>query len=534
MAAERSARRRRLIQGSTLGAGVVLALVLFALVNYLASRHYQRFDVTASQLYSLSEKSLSVARGIDRDVDMVIFLNPSSELYGPVDELLSRYAAANPEHIEKRVVDPAKNLLEARRLVERFSIERENVVVVATDDDRRVIDEFDLADYDYSGAQFGQGPTLEEFKGEKLITSALLALVEATKPKIVFTTGHGEGTLEPGDPRSLSQARDLLGKDNFEIEEWSSLGKDEVPAGTDLLVVAGPTTNFLPPELELFSSYLDAGGRMLMLLDPVFAQGSASRLVDLGLAPWLARYGVEIRDDIVIDPTSELPFFGPETLFTDAYGSHPIVESLEQTRTRVLLPLARSVSASAEPPDGVEVSKLVSTSAEAWGETDLENLDKVERGDGDVEGPVSLGVAVTIEVAAGGDHGEEAEAPEELEPGAEGEESEAEGEPTADEVDLSADDEEEDAPEARLVVYGDYDFAADGQVMNGANSVLLLNTFNWLVKRDELIDIEGRKPPQTSLNLSRGEISNVYTLVLVLMPGLAVVAGIWVYTRRRR
>ena len=70
--------------------------------------------------------------------------------------------------------------------------------------------------------------------------------------------------------------------------------------------------------------------------------------------------------------------------------------------------------------------------------------------------------------------------------------------------------------------------------MNGANSLLLLNTLNWLVKRDELIDIEGRRPPQTSLNLTRAEISNVYLLVLVLMPGLAVVAGIWVYVRRRR
>ena len=210
--AERTATQRRLIHGSTLGAGVILALALFAMVNYLASRHYQRFDWTSSRLYSLSEKSLSVVRGIDREIDMVIFLNPASELYGQVDELLSRYAAANPEFIKKRVVDPARNLLEAQRLVDRYSIERENVVVVATDDDRRVIDEVDLAEYDYSGAQFGQGPTLEAFRGEQLITSALLALVEARKPKILFTTGHGEGPLDPGDPRSLSQARDLLSR----------------------------------------------------------------------------------------------------------------------------------------------------------------------------------------------------------------------------------------------------------------------------------------------------------------------------------
>ena len=103
-----------------------------------------------------------------------------------------------------------------------------------------------------------------------------------------------------------------------------------------------------------------------------------------------------------------------------------------------------------------------------------------------------------------------------------------------DELDLGDDEDEEDAPQARLVVYGDFDFAADDQVMNGANSLLLLNTFNWLVKRDELIDIEAREPKQTSLNMSRDQIANVYLWVLVLLPGLAVIAGVWVYRSRRR
>ena len=84
----------------------------------------------------------------------------------------------------------------------------------------------------------------------------------------------------------MRQARDLLGRDNFDIEEWSSLGETEVPAGTDLIVVAGPTTGFLPPELEVLSSYLGGGGRLMILLDPVFAPGTGN-MVDLGLTEWL-------------------------------------------------------------------------------------------------------------------------------------------------------------------------------------------------------------------------------------------------------
>lgn len=530
MSHERSETQRALIQGSTLGVGVLMALAVYGMVNYLSYRHYQRADWTSSQLYTLSEKSLRVVRDLDQEIDMVVFLSPSSELYDAASELLDRYAAANPDKVHKREIDPAKNLLEAQRLVEKYSIERENVIVVATENDRRVIDEFDMAEYDYSGAQFGQGPTLQEFKGESQITSALLALAEAKKPKILFTTGHGEEPLSQAqDLRSLSQARDLLGKDNFEIEEWSSLGQTEVPTGTDLLVVAGPTTNFLPPELETFSRYLDAGGRMLLLIDPVFNQ-SADGLVDHGVGEWLAGYGVEIGDDIVVDPSSELPFFGPETIFTDAFGTHPIVEALEQTRTRVLLPLARSVGTADVLPDApgggeLTVEDLVLSSAVGWGETNLAALETVAQDDDDVAGPVSLGVAVSFKVAdaAGLDAEPEVSVPSEADdPEAEAEESEAIGEPADGETD------------ARLVVLGDSDFATDAQLANGANSVLLLNVFNWLVKREKLIDIEGRRPEQTRLSLSQSELTNIYLIVLILMPALALIAGISVWRSRRR
>ena len=523
----------RWVRDSTLGLGALLIVALFVMVNYLAIRHYKRFDWTSNKIYSLSQKSRAVVEGIDEEIDLVIFISPESPIFAPVDELLSSYTAANSK-LRKREVDPAKNLIEAQRLVQRYNIERDNVVIVAKGDDRRVIDEFDLAEYDYSGAQMGQPPTLSEFKGEQLITSALLALIEAKKPKLLFTTGHGEASLEAGDARSLSQAKTLLGGDNFEIEEWSSLGKSEVPPDADLVVVAGPTTNFLPPELEVLGSYLDAGGRLMMMLDPVFSEGK-SGLVDLGLTEWLSGYGVEIRDDIVIDPSSELPFFGPETIFTDSYGNHPVVEALEQRRTRVLMPLARSVSASDPAPEGALVTDLVRTSAAGWGETKLDALDQeVAPDEEDVQGPVTLAVAVSFKVETADASAETDDAEEMTE---ETVETADEGADDLAETEGDAGEDAEEAPEpeeARLVVFGDLDFASDAQVANGDNAVLLLNALNWLIKRKALIDIETRKPEQTTLTLSQGELSQVYLLVLIILPGLAVAFGVWIYLRRRR
>lgn len=511
MADSKTPKNDKWLQGSALGLGAVLALVLFAMVNYLALRHYKRFDWTSSKIYSLSEKTKSVLAGIDRKIDLVIFLDPNSQLFPAVDELLSRYEAANPAYLKKRAVDPARNLIEAKKLVENYKIDRENVVVVAAGDDRRVIEEFDLAEYDYSGAQFGQAPTMKGFKGEQAITSAILELVEQRKPKILLTTGHGEASFSAGAERSISRAHDLLGKDNFDVEEWGSLGKSEVPAGTDLVIVAGPQNAFLPPELEVFSRYLDAGGHMLFMLDPVIDPKSLSP--DYGLGVWLAGYGVEIEGDLVIDPANTLPFFGAETVFTSDYGFHPIVESLEQTRTPALLPLARSVRKAASVSAEKEVSELIKTSSEGWAETDLAALPNVEKGAADLTGPVPLAVAVSFKIGP--------------EPPAGPAEEEGEAEENEEKK-------ADDRPEARLVVFGDLDFATDSQIASGANAELLLNTLNWLAERKQMLAIEARRPEQTRLLLSSAELNSIYLLVLLILPGAAVAVGVMTYLRRRR
>ncbi|MEM9558350.1 MAG: GldG family protein [Acidobacteriota bacterium] len=524
-------RRSALAEGSMLSAGVLLVLALWAMVNYLGWRHYERFDWTSSQLYTLSEKSERVLAQIDRDIDIVTVIRADSPVYTQVDELVERYVAANPERIERRDLDTARDRLELEQMIQTYNIERENVIVIATDDDRRVVDEFDLVEYDMAGPM-GQ-PSVREFKGEQQITSAILSLIESEKPTIRFTSGHGEVPTAPSRGASLSRAASLLGGDNFDLQEWRSLGEADVPADTDLLVIAGPESGFLPPELDAFSRYLDGGGRMLVFADVVFEPGGEQQIADLGLGEWLASYGVELHDDIVIDPASALPLFGAETIFTAEYGNHPIVETLAESGTPVLLGLTRSM-AQGDVPGDAQVVDLVRTSSEAWGETDFASLDRVEAGEGDFTGPLTLAMAVSfpgrvddpldeppadpVDDAADASAGETAEEATE----------ETAGETTDEPLEPSED------REARLVVFGDVDLATDGSVGNGGNALLLLNTFNWLVEREELIEIEGREPKQSRLSMTQGEFYSLLGIVLGLLPLLAVVAGVWVWLRRRR
>jgi ABC-type uncharacterized transport system involved in gliding motility auxiliary subunit len=499
--------RQALAKGSLLSAGVLLVAALLGLVNYLGMKYYKRFDWTGTKLYSLSDKTRSVLTGIPegREVDVTLFLPPGSTLHDASKELLERYAAATPK-VRFRAIEADKNLIEAQRLVDKYQLSSLNVVVFESGDDRRVIEESDLADYDYSGMQFGQAPQMTGFKGEEAFTGAILELVEQRKPKVVVVSGHGEASIDDTGLSGLSQVRDLLGKENLTIESWASLGKPDVPEGTDLLVIAGPKAAFVPAELEALSRYLDRGGRMLVTLDPVLGPQVAGS----GLEAWLAGRGVDVRNDIVVDPAATVPSYSPETLFVSATGDHEVIESLAQAQYPVIVALARSVNPGTAP-GGTEATTLLATTPDGWGETDLANLSKVAKDAADTPSPVALAVAVAAKSKA-------EPAPFEEEP-------------------LDAPKPEDagaDAPTWRLLVVGDTDVATNALLPSAGNPTFVANAFNWLLERQNLLGIGPKKPEQVRLSLTPGQLSRITWGVLAGLPLLAIVAGILVWRRRRR
>ncbi len=501
-------RTRAVLEGSIWSAGVLLVAALVVLLNYFGMKYYHRFDWTGTKIYSLSEKTRSLVGALDRDVSIHVLLQPSSNLFDPARELLERYAAASPR-INLRFVDPEKNLVEAQRLVDQYRLSDLSVVVFESGDERRVVDTSKLADWDYSGLQFGAQPTMTGFRGEEAFTGALIELVEERKPRVLFTSGHGERSIDDSAPAGLSAVRDLLGGENVDLESWSSLGQPEVPAGTDLLVVAGPKVAFLAPEVEALERFVEGGGRMLLMLDPQLDAGGG--LVETGLEIWLARRGVELGRDVVVDPSSTLPFYTAETIFVRAAGAHPIVESLGQAQYPVIVALARSVRTVATP-DRFDARPLLETTSEGWGETELGRLSAIEKGEADIAGPVSIAVAVSVDATPSPIDEEELT-------------SESDAPPPAPVG---------DGPRWRLVVIGDSDFAANDQVSSAGNPTLVSNAFNWLLERQNLLGIGPKTPEQVRLNLTPGQLSTITWLSLLVLPGLAVAAGVAVWSRRRR
>ena len=477
--------KNRTVYKTTIGLAVVLGLGILVLVNWLGSRHYRRFDWTSSGLYTLSGKTVKVLKALKAPVNVTVFMTEGSQLFPETQELLKRYKAASPQVIVE-TLDPTRNRARAEALVKEFGISGPSVVFKSGDRKKYVtVDQ--LVELDFSRARFGGEPSIKSFNGEQEFTSAILTVTESKTPKVLFTTGHGERKIDARSREGFWGVAETFRRDNCKVEEWASLGAGDVPAGADLLVIAGPKSAFTEAERDAVKKFLDAGGHALVFADVEFAPGKGTAMLDFGLRPLLEAYGVLLDDDIVIDPKNRVPQMGPETVFANSFRPHPITKLLEGSA--VVFPLARSVRLAEKLPEGFTGTALVETSAEGWGETDLKNPE-VRKDDRDVKGPVSLAVAI-----------------------------ETSGKPEK---------------KMRLVVFGDADFASNGGIANAANSYLMAGAANWALEREALIAIPPRATDQVAVTMTRGDIGTMTLVAVLFLPLLAVSAGIAVYLRRRR
>jgi ABC-type uncharacterized transport system involved in gliding motility auxiliary subunit len=484
-----SARSTRL--GSS-AVGIALAAVLVIGMNYLAARHWKRFDWTSTQIYSLSETTKKILDGLKKPVQVTVFMAPQqSRLLPEVKELLSRYQARSSK-IEVEYLDPERNPARAQALVTESGA-RLNTIVFRSGDRKKHVEEDKLADFDMAGMGQGGSATIKAFKAEEAFTSAILSVTEDRQPRAYFSKGHGEAAIDSAERgRGFADAKQVLERSNMTVGIWDCLGKDNLPADADLVVVAGPATAFLEPEAGALAKYLASGGRALLLLDPILP-GPGAPPADLGFGALLGKYGIKLGDDLVVDPANALPMVGAETVLANRYGNHAIVRSIAAEGLPVVFPLVRSVTKAEKPPESLAETMLVETSAEGWGETNLTHLDAgIKKDPGDTPGPVSLAVALG-----------------------------------------AADEKKPGAKAPRLVVIGNSRFAANGAISNGANGMLFANAAHWLSGSDKQIGIAPKTPQQSSLALTDSQVLRISWAVIVGLPALAILLGIWVWYRRR-
>jgi len=485
---------------------LLFSLLLVMMVNYLSIRHYKRWDLTREKVYSLTDQSTTILKELSSDVTIYVLFDPLDPLYDQLNELMTRYRAAS-DRISVDMLDPEKDLIKVKDVAEKYGINQQNLLVITSGDRKKFVYKNDLAEMDYSGMQYGQPPTVKAFQGEEAVTSAILSVTDVNQVTVAFLAGHGEKGIEDYTGAGLSSLKDQLEKENYLTKTIALLGQDKVEDDVDVLVIAGPRTRMLDPEMELIRSFLARGGRLLVLADPVFPQ-RGDDLVPLGLEPLLLEYGVKLLSSVVLDTGRMLPFVGPEAIYVDSYRSHPITDKMQ--KIPCIFPVMRAIQ-TVTPSQNVDVSVLMTTTDQGWGETNIGDLLKTgqaEQDKNDDPGPITLGVAISPTKNT------------EQTPGMEEESKDVAEAP--------------ESPDVRIVVIGDSDFMSNDQVPNLGNINFAVNTIHWLSERESLISIPSKRPEQAHIQISRSQIRTIVLIVVLALPLLGIIIGVVVWRSRRK
>lgn len=484
--------------------GTVLALALFAMVNYLSIRHYKRWDWTTQGLYTLSGRTVQVLHQLPARVEIDVFLSESEQGFAELKELVERYRAVK-NSLVVHYIDPDRQPEEYQKYAQRFDLQAgvtqagtviSDVAAVAAFRDKKwSIARNDLISIDPEslGANGASEPRID-VKAEQALTGALVQVTSGRATRICVTQGHGEWTLDDAQSRSLGAFRDELHRDNIEMTSIDTLSNAHVGQGCDAVFVVSPVQPFNEQEQKALHDYVTGGGSLLVAADPVIDHDSFR---PTGLENALAEFGVALRADQVVETDGGHRFGGnegfPEFMAND-FGPiphHPTTDLLAKGGGRIVFNVARSVT----PDASKHASVLVQTTAQAHVRTTIS-----ETGEATRSGPIVLGAAVSLKT------------------------------PTADDATSPV-----TSPGSRVAVLGDADLF-DPRLLGSEftmNYAFLSSLTGWLTQREALISIPPKKMNARPAVLTEDDLAGLAFRVLVLLPLSVMLAGFAVWWQRR-
>jgi len=438
---------------------IIIIGAIISVANFLANRYNKSYDATANKRFSLSDQTQKIVKELKQDLHITYYDETSRFQTGK--DLLDRYANLSPKvHVE--YVDPFKKPTLARAA----GIKAAPTTLVEI------------------------GTKREEAKSqtEEGVTGAIIRDLKGGTRTVCVVSGSGEHQIDDSERNGFSRLKELLTKDNYETKAINLLEKAEVPSECTVLLVGGPKSDYLDPQVNAIKTYVENGGRAMILLDPPLKIGRSEIAENPALTNVLASWGVTANKDLVLDPNplGQLYGLGPEVPIVTAYDSHPIVNDLKGSMTG--FPISRSLDI--KNGDKTTVQKLFSSSDASFATSNLSSAEIRPDPAKDKKGPLVMAVAGSYNT----------------------------GKPNS---------------QGRFVVVGDSGWTANSFINFNGNRDLAMNAINWLASDEDLISIRPKEPEDRRINMNRTQFALLRLVSQFGLPAIVVIGGVMVWWRRR-
>lgn len=326
-------------------------------------------------------------------------------------------------------------------------------------------------------------------QSEPDVTGAILRLQSTKQPVLCWATGEGERDLKDTNQQSgYTAAADLLKSSNYQVTQDVLVAQQGVPANCDVLAVVGVLRPMSASTIKAIQDYLEKGGKLLLAVDPVnFAPKDGPEIL-ASVNALMKPYGAGFDGGLVVEGApSHYAQNEPTTPVVLDFGDSPITKDLARTFVYFPEPTAITNSTTTDQP----ATKLATTTDQSY--QIVQAREQTAKRPGDPNGPFTL--METLEQQHSG------------------------------------------AKSTRIVLVGTAGLGENRAMppsADGSNPDLLLASLDWLSEQESLIAI-GPKPAQANpLALTQEQQNFNVFLTLVLLPGIALAAGVVVFVRRRR
>lgn len=455
---------------------ITLAVVVgIIVVNLIVGQLGVQADLTSSSLYTLSDQTKNVLKKLKEDVT-IYALYPHGGEQKEVMEGLQRYSAAS-SHVKIDVVDPEQNPGFVKKYDKSGNGIPNGSLIVVGPKDSRVIKQSELFSIDYRNPQ---NPQVLGLNVEKTVTNALLYVTTGVTPVIYELTGHREYSLG-----NLGIA-DNVKQENFDIKTLNLLQTGKVPSDAAILVIANPTIDLAPGEVQAIKAYLENNGHLFVMQD--VGPESLPNLNGL-----LSYYGVEYQNGFVVEEDPNHYVANNNVQLMPVLEDQDILKPIKQAGTPIILPYSsQGIKESQLKTRDVQVTPLLESSAKSFLRTDL-NSQSRNKIASDVNGPITLAVAINNKMVL------------------------------------------PDAPQFRLIVMGTARFlqsvAPYGTIPG--NLDFFLNGLSWLEHRTDTISIRTKTVLQFPMRLTGVQVLIFSLLFVVVIPLIIMISGLVVWLRRR-
>ena len=298
---------------------------------------------------------------------------------------------------------------------------------------------------------------------------------------IGFVTGHGERGIHNQARGGFSMVRAALERQGYQVSEISLKTTPLTPSGVTTLIVPGPTGPLTPDEMDNIRSYIQAGGRLLLLLDPQTSHG---------YSPLVEEWGVELGPGIIVDPVDRMAQSSPTALQIKRFMGHDITLNFTSP---LLLPVSRHIGFDAKKGAQWTFTELAQTSEDSWVEMNMDNKDPSLDPETDTPGPLVL--AATLE-PRGSKKGKDPNHP-------------------------------------AIVIIGNSIFASNAYLSFPGNTDFILQSVAWLADEHDLLSIAPKDPALRPFIPNPTQEHMLLALQVFSLPSLFLLLGLTIWRRRR-